>query len=166
MIENGKVSKRNKDTDGSCAPYRSKIGNKCCKQMKTTSTFQNPISGKKFKIFHRVNCKDKNIVYLLECAKCMNKGYVGKSEMPMNLRINGHRSDARKRDKLAVDTHFLQPDHNFDRDAMFTIIEKITKKDLKGSNLTRLLEQREDFWMLKLGTITPKGFNTGLNFPH
>ena len=131
MIENGKVLKRNKDTEGSCAPCRSKIGNKCCKQMKTTSTFQNRISGKNFKIFHRVNCKDKNIVYLLECAKCMNKGYVGKSEMPMNLRMNGHRSDARKRDKLAVDTHFLQPDHNFDRDSRFTIIKKITKKDIK-----------------------------------
>ena len=134
--------------------------------MKTTSTFRNRHSNKEYKIFHRVNCKDKNVVYLLECIKCDDKGYVGKSEMETNLRMNGHRSDARRTDKLAVDTHFLQPDHNFERDAKFTIIEKITKKDITGPNLTRLLEQREDFWMIKLGTISPKGFNTGLNFPN
>jgi len=165
-IENGKVVKPKQNFEGSCAPCRSKIGNKCCRQMKTTSTFRNRDTNRVYKIFHRVNCKDKNVIYQLECTKCKNKGYVGKSEVPMNLRMNGHRSDARRTDKLAVDTHFLLPGHNFDRDAKFTIIEKITKKDITGSNLTRLLEEREDFWMLKLGTIAPKGFNTGLNFPN
>ena len=165
-IENDKVVKRKVNFEGLCSPCRSKRGNKCCKQMKTTSTFRNRHSNKEYKIFHRVNCKDKNVIYLLECIKCDDKGYVGKSEMETNLRMNGHRSDARRTDKLAVDTHFLQPDHNFERDAKFTIIEKITKKDITGPNLTRLLEQREDFWMNKLGTISPKGFNTGLNFPN
>ena len=79
--------------------------------------------------------------------------------------MNGHRSDAKKQDKLAVDAHFLQPGHDFERDAKFTIIEKITNREITGPNLTRILEQREDFWMSKLGTIAPQGFNTGLNFP-
>ena len=114
-------------------------------------------------IYHRVNCKDRNVIYLLECTRCENKAYVGKAETQMNERMNGHRSDARKTYKLAVDTHFLQPGHYFDRDARFTIIEKITRKDLTGQKLTKLLEQREDFWMGKLGTIEPKGFNTALN---
>ena len=106
------------------------------------------------------------MIYLLECIKCNEKGYVGKCETTTNVRMNGHRSDAKKPDKLAVDAHFLQPGHNFERDAKFTIIEKITKKDITGHELTTLLEQREDFWMQKLGTITPDGFNAGLNFPN
>ena len=90
---------------------------------------------------------------------------MGKSEPPMNLRINGHRSDAKKTDKLAIDTHFLQPGHNFERDAKFTIIKKVTKTDLSKEDLTNLLLRREDFWMSRLGTIQPNGFNVGLNFP-
>ena len=83
----------------------------------------------------------------------------------MHLRINGHRSDAKKNDKLSVDTHFLQPGLNFERDAKFTIIEKIKRTDLSGTHLTNLLLRREDFWMTKLGTIESERFNTGLNFP-
>ena len=83
----------------------------------------------------------------------------------MNHRMNGHRSDARRTDKLAVDTHFLEPDHNFERDAVFTIIEKISKSDLNKSQMTNLLQRREDFWILKLDTLADKGFNTELNFP-
>ena len=97
--------------------------------------------------------------------KCNGRAYVGKSETAMNLRTNGHRSDAKKHHKLAVDTHFLEPGHDFNRDAKFTIIEKIMKTELRGTFLTNLLLRREDFWMAKLGTIEPHGFNTGLNFP-
>ena len=83
----------------------------------------------------------------------------------MNERINGHRSDAKKTDKLAVDTHFLLSGHNFDRDAKFTIIEKITKTELGKAEMTNLLQRREDFWMVKLKTLGTYGFNPRLNFP-
>ena len=66
----------------------------------------------------------------MHSIRCNDKGYVGKCETTTNVRMNGHRSDAKKPDKLAVDAHFLQPGHNFERDAKFTIIEKITKKDI------------------------------------
>ena len=79
---------------------------------------------------------------------CKARAYVGKSEIAMNLRMNGHRSDAKKIDKLAVDTHFLEPGHNFNRDAKFTIIEQITKTDLwysphePASTKRRLLDEK------------------------
>ena len=133
--------------------------------MKSTLTFKNRFTGKEYRIFHRVNCRDKNIVYLLDCIRCKDKSYVGKSEPPANIQINGHRSDAKKTDKLAVDTHFRQPGHIFERDARFTIIEKIETSKLKKEEITNLLLRREDFWMKKLQTIEPNGFNQGLNFP-
>ena len=83
----------------------------------------------------------------------------------MNLRINGHRSDSKKSDKLAVDTHFAQPGHNFDKDAKFTIIEKVQKPSLQKDEVADLLLLREDFWKKQLQTIQPQGFNHGLNFP-
>ena len=104
------------------------------------------------------------MIYLLECSLCDNKAYVGKSEIPMNERINGHRSDTR-RNKIAVDTHFLEPGHDFDKHAKFTIIEMITNTNLRGTQLTNLLKKREDFWMQKLHPIGNNGFNKGLNFP-
>ena len=127
---------------------------------------QNGITNKEYKIFHKVNCKDRYVIYLLECTRCNNKGYIGKSEIPTNERINGHRSDAKKTDKLAVDTHFLLPNHNFDRDAKFTIIEKIIKTDIRKEEMTNLLQRREDFWMKRLNTLVPDGFNPRLNFPN
>ena len=164
-IENGKVVKKKTKSTGKCTPCRSKQGNKCCKQVKGTSIFRNRFTKKEYRIFHNLTCKDKNVIYLLECTKCGHKAYVGKSEIPMNERINGHRSDAKRTDKLEVDTHFLEPGHNFDRDAKFTIIEQVTKKNLTRTQMTNFLMKREDFWMQKLQTIKSNGFNTGLNFP-
>ena len=163
-IENGQVVKRTQNKLGKCSPCKINLAYKCCRQIKKTSTFKNRFSGKEFKIFHNVNCKDRNVLYLLECLKCNGKAYVGKTETPMNLRMNGHRSDSNNRRKLAVDIHFGQPGHNFERDARFTIIEKIKKSNLQNEELTNLLLRREDFWMVKLQTIEPNGFNQGLNF--
>ena len=163
-IENGKVVRQKHNHTGICSPCRPNRAYKCCRQMRSTSTFKNRLTGKVYQIYHRVNCKDRNIIYLLECIKCNDRPYVGKSEPQMNFRINGHRSDVDK-NKLAVDTHFAQPGHNFERDARFTIIEKIKKANLSQEELTNLLLRREDFWMKKLQTIEPNGFNQGLNFP-
>ena len=77
--------------------------------------------------------------------KCGGKAYVGKSEPPKNLRINGHRSDTKKTDKLAIDTHFLQPGHIFERTAKFTITKKVTKIDFSKENLTNLLSDERIF---------------------
>ena len=166
-IENGRVvkPKRKGNRLGKCSPCKVNLAYKCCRQIKATSTFRNRFTGKEYRIFDRVNCKDGKVIYLLECMKCNGKPYVGKTEPPMNLRMNGHRSDAKKGDKLAVDTHFSQPGHNFERDARFTIIEKVKKSNLSQEELTNLLLRREDFWMERLQTIQPHGFNSGLNFP-
>ena len=51
--------------------------------------------------------------------------HTGKTETFMNLRINGHRSDSKKSDRLAVDTHFGQPGHSFDRDFKLIVIEEL-----------------------------------------
>ena len=47
----------------------------------------------------------------------------------------------------------------------FTIIEEIYNKSLSKSKIRSLLEHREDFWILKLQTLSPQGLNISLNYP-
>ena len=106
------------------------------------------------------------LIYLIECILCQNKPYVGKSEPPSNLRTNNHRSDAKKPDSIAVDKHFFEnKDHNFEKHAKITLIERLENAThMTDQEITHNLEKREDFWIKKLNTLTPNGFNQELNF--
>ena len=100
------------------------------------------------------------------CTKCNNKLYVGKcEEQAINRRLNTHRSDAKKVDSIPVDKHFLEPGHDFDRDFRLIIIEQIGSKNMTKEQIRETLLRREDFWMLKLKTLQPTGFNERLNYP-
>ena len=68
-------------------------------------------------------------------------------------------------DSIAIDRNFQEPGHNFNRDFRLIIIEEITKRNLTKEQMRELLMKREDFWILKLGTLEPSGFNDKLNFP-
>ena len=68
-------------------------------------------------------------------------------------------------DGLAIDRHFDQQDHDFNRDFRLILIEEISKRNLTKEQMRELLLRREDFWMLKLDTLAPNGFNDKLNFP-
>ena len=123
-------------------------------------------TGKKFHIFHHLNCKSNNVIYLIECSLCNFKPYIGKSETASNLRINNHRSDSRKEDSITVDQHFSTNGHNFEKHAKITLIEKVENTShMTPQEVTNTLERREDFWILKLNTLKPDGFNQELNFP-
>ena len=54
-------------------------------------------------------------------------------------------------------------DHIFNRDASFIITEQIRKSTLSRETKNNLLTQRENFWILKLETLKPKGLNQKLN---
>lgn len=133
--------------------------------MVSTDHFTNRKTGKKFHIYHNLNCKSHNVIYLIECTLCNNKAYVGKSETPSNLRTNNHRSDAKKMDSIAIDKHFFDNnDHDFEKHAKITLIEKVVNvSHMTKEEVTNTLERREDFWIQKLNTLTPDGFNQSLN---
>ena len=110
-ISGGKVLRNKILKEGKCTPCLSRPDTKCCKHIISTKTFHNQAGSKEYKIYHKVNCKSKNVIYLVLCKKCRNKPYVGKCETQgMNLRINIHRRDAKKMDSIPIDKHFLLPD--------------------------------------------------------
>ena len=140
--------------------------NQCCRHVQSTKTFSSDNTGETLRILHNLNCRSQNIIYLGHCALCPRTQYVGKSEPPANLRINTHRRDVTGPLGGAFDKHFAQEGHDFNKHARFTIIEQIRshKSNSKLEN-RRLLEQREDYWMIRLQTIKPHGMNDSPNDP-
>ena len=102
------------------------------------------------------------------CLKCNKEQYVGKVEVQgtnvCQRRVNRHRTDIKNSDSIAIDRHFDQPDHDFNRDFRIIVIEEISNKNMSKEQMRNLLIQREDFWIAKLGTLNPRGFNDKLNF--
>ena len=68
-------------------------------------------------------------------------------------------------DAIPAIRHFSQTGHNFEHDAKFTIIEQIRNLNKEKQEKRRILEHREDLWILKLKTLQPYGLNDKLNHP-
>ena len=147
-----------------CKPCNTK-GCLCCNQLKYTSEFKSSITNRTYKIFHETSCKSKFVIYLLECKQCKLQ-YIGKSEWQFNIRLNNYRSHIKNLEiekLLPVEKHFLLPNHDFERDAVYTLIEKIehTERD----DARAILEKRECAWMTHLQTIYPNGLNSRFTNP-
>ena len=166
-ISKNKVLRKKHRAIGRCAPCRSRPDTKCCRHVISTTYFTNQAGDKRFDIRHRVGCKTKNAIYLGFCMKCNRKQYVGKVEIQgTNKRINKHRNDAKKRDSIPIDKHFLEPGHKFDDDFKLIVIEEIEDRNMTKDQIRHTLLKREDFWIRKLNTLEPHGFNERLNFPN
>ena len=159
---NKKVS-THKHKIGGSRQCLSQIGNICCKQIVSTRTFKSSNTNKTYGIRHNLNCHSRNVIYLGECALCPKKQCVGKTEPPWNKRLYNHRKDSKRTDSIPFDQHFQLPNHDFTKHARFTLIEQVNTRSLNGKSLTKLIEAREDFWMMELQTIQPNGLNVSLN---
>ena len=162
LSRNKKITKPRRKT-GSCSACLTKSNNLCCKQMISTKTFKSMSTGENFEIYHRLNCRSRNVIYLGYCNLCPKSQYVGKSEPPVNLRMNTHRHDVHSPSGGAFDKHFATPGHSYNKNARFILIEQINTTRLSKLEVRALLEKREDFWMARMKTITPDGFNDHLN---
>ena len=88
------------------------------------------------------------------------------SETAFNIRFNNHRNDVYKTNTPGADQHFRLPAHNFNRHTKFTLTEQLSNTELDKHLLTFRLKKRKDFWIHKLKTLKPHGFNSELNFPN
>ena len=137
----------------------------CCNHLKSTNSLTSFVTNNTYEIYHESNCISRNIIYLLECTRC-SKRHVSKSEWPFNSRLNNYRHRIKSTDYdklLPVQQHFRLANHDFSRDAKFTIMEKI--KENVSDEITVVLESREDNWILRLKTRSPNGLNSKLNHP-
>ena len=89
--------------------------------------------------------------------------YVGKAETEFYVRLNNHRKDVWKPDAIPVSRHFSNKNHNFNTHTYFILIEQIRHIDIDKEKNKDRLKQRENFWILTLEKLTPKGPNQELN---
>ena len=164
-IESNKVKRQtSKQTTGWSKPCLARADTLCCKQIVDTQIFKSNITNRSYTIYHKLTCKSEYIIYIMECIKC-KKQYVGKSEWPFNIRLNNHRKDSKRVDAIPAIRHFNQSGHNFQRDVKFTVIEQIKNLNKEKQDKRKILENKEDFWILKLKTLQPNGLNDKLNHP-
>ena len=113
-----------------------------------------------------MGCKSKDALYLVWCDRCNDKQYIGKVEsQKAHRRINKHRNDSKKDGTIGIDQHFRGQNHSF-KDFRIIFIEEISDKNMTRNQVRQTLLKREDFWINKLNTLEPNGFNDKLNFPH
>jgi len=151
---------RANSTTGSCGPC-SKPKCSWCSRINETSTFTGTQDSKVFDIFHTVNCQSTWVIYILERKICKLQ-YVGKRETGFNLRLNNHRNHIKKGvSSCELTEHFLHNPrtHNFDNDAIITIIEQIKQNDMAIERKKEILRTREIFWQRTLKTLQPNGLN-------
>ena len=106
--------------------------------------------------------KEDFVIYLLKYKKCHIQ-YVGKAETDFYVRLNNHRKDVYKAYAIPASRHFAMKDHIFNRGTGLNIIQQIGKSTLWRENKKKLLKQRENYWIMKLKTLKPKGLNQELN---
>ena len=126
--------------------------------LKVGKTFTDKSGGKTFYINHHFTCNSTNVVYLFTCVCGMQ--YVGSTTSPkFRLRFNKYKSDIDlygkgrrnfKQEYLII--HFHSDGHTGSyTDISLQIIDHCNPNNK---------EQREDFWIHRLDTMTPNGLNT------
>ena len=124
------------------------------------STFQ---TKKRLKIYHRVNCKSRFVIYLLECYICSIQ-YVSKSETPFKVRLNNYKKDVKNLNAIPASKHFNRHDHEFKNHGKIIIIEQLRNiPTISTETLEERLKYRENILIMKFETLAPLGLNQDLN---
>ena len=71
--------------------------------------------------------------------------------------------DVTKKERIPGSQHFDTEFHDFKRQAKLITIEQLNQLNLDKSTLRKRLKVRENFWILTLETLHPKGLNRELN---
>jgi peptide-methionine (R)-S-oxide reductase len=102
-----------------------------CPIISNTHSFKSEKSGRHFKLLHELNCQSPWVIYVFTCVIC-KKQYVGKSETPLNIRLNNHKSHIKNSiNSCELAEHFIKnkDNHVFSRDITIHPIETIKKED-------------------------------------
>ena len=127
----------------------------------TNSTFKSFVTGRTFSLINELsdqvslNCKSKNVIYLISCTKCCIQ-YVGMTTQQLNTRFNQHKRNILHNNlNTMLVKHFNSKDHHC-RHLSIQIIDYVN--DNTDGVVNKLLDL-EAYWMKTLNTIYPYGLN-------
>ena len=123
-------------------------GKKCiiCAHSKSTKSFKSTSTGEVFHIEQEITCEDRNVIYLIQCLKCVKSNqYVGRTTQRFVDRMRSHRSDALNSKDTPIGRHFSSNGHNTSHMHFIAIEKMICVGHDRG--------QREIMWIRILNTI-------------
>ena len=143
-------------------PCRSKL---CltCPYVEQDHIFQGLYRTKQFSVLHngfRLDCKTKNIVYLITCKDC-GLQYVGETGRQFNTRMAEHRNSFKKPDTASCKILAKHFGTSICKNFSMQIIEKLSNVTNKSQE-TEAHKKREKFWIMQLRTKAPYGLNQQL----
>ena len=103
------------------------------------------------------NCRSSNVVYGVECSLC-GLIYVCETNGQLRHRMSGHRYEINNGSNQLLYQHFNLLDHSI-LSFKVRILEKIYHPTNNPGLSSPLRRQREDFWIIELGTAAPYGCN-------
>ena len=106
----------------------------------------------------KVSCRSQNVIYSLSSNHC-NQQYVGETTTKLSLRMNTHRTS------VTGCEHVIHHKQNCESNVFaIPILEKFKGDGYGDDNkpdpaVTKLRQDREDFWIKLLRTLYPYGLN-------
>lgn len=147
-----RVDSNRTDTPGvtRCSNKRCEL----CKSMPQTNTFKSSRTGISYKIFQKMTCNSKNVIYLITCKTCGIQ-YVGET-VNFRFRMNNHKSAIRNNNNNSVARHYNCPGHSL------ASLEFLPIESNPGWSEEERLA-REKYWMHQLHTLPGYGLNERIN---
>ena len=136
-----------------------------CKVLEDGSVFYSKSTGERYTIRQNIDCRSKNVIYLVNCKKC-HKQEVGKSE-DFKTRISNYISHIiQSKATCGIVKHFIEMEgHSVEHFGIMGIV-RIENPPGTKSALKKMLADFEGYWQIKLQTIEPWGMNLKDEFFH
>ena len=117
-----------------------------CSHSKNLKAIKCTSNGELHDINQKITCKDNNVIYVIQCQKCVKRNqYVGKTAQTFERRMRSHRSSVMNSTDTPIGRHFSTNGHNTSH-MQFFAVEKVY-----GDAFT--LAQREQYWIQRLNSI-------------
>ena len=123
-----------------------------CRKVIETDIFTSRAIGESFKIYHKFNCDDKYLIYLLTCNQC-RKQYVGQTVNNFRYKWNNYVCNCHKHaqgesvKQQHLYNHFMLEDHTQFVNVSIIFIDKTDPTDpLKREQYWRYLKHTGTIW--------------------
>ena len=135
---------------------------KTCNHINATKTIRSNYTRRQYNIKYPLNCKSRNVIYLITCTVC-NKQYVGETQRMLSDRFTDHRSNISTRKDTPIANHFNLPGHSISSIAIAPI-DMVSAAEVSScrndpKKLRSLILRKEAHWQQQLFTYEPHGIN-------